>query len=906
MSEVTVLQTEAEVGRTDEEDASDKLFLGSSDTDDYISSDEESTPTREDNSSNLLSYDASSEPLNLCSSETKAMCNGARDPGEMPCTENGTLLEYSDLNEEDRNSENTGYDSSTNICYEEFDGIYSGYNSCDNSSHGDLPDTSHSSDESVTKRESQNGIEDSQVTKRESQNGIEDSHGHTSNTTGTNVESHQNICAKRENSAIVTDTELLKTDVYGCGSCGQQLSSKSGLRKHRCSQTAYTSTINAESSDEPEEEAAPPLKQSRCDLKPHKSFQCQLCEKSFSSQANCTRHMRNHIGDRPFSCEVCCNTFKMESDLHLHMSCHSDQTYSCDMCGEEFARQEYLRIHYTDERKAFACSICGQKIHSCMAYRNHMTNHQGDRPHVCEICDKSFPRSIYLKRHMAVHCGMETHTCVQCEKVFLDKNYLITHIQSAHSGLTNFQCSYCEKKFYNTGALTNHVKTHTRKKLFKCQVCKKVYQSKNEWRSHSRIHTEKHQFYTSILEEKATSDNDHAENSINFNNKVDKSSSPRAHNSSKTVGVMVMKVDKEGKPAEAKVTVSGSGEDGKEQRDIGTKKEAGQDAVPSDMSVIVVKIKQEEKEIDKRSTASPNDASSPRYTSLASHTPYNGITEKSSHPGNTITPLIPDDTSDLHDDLDQVVTLNTPEGVMYQCKVCGYQTRIKQSMLKHSRSHRGKKQSCRFCDALFADQYSLQHHYCTTHGEETFVSRDLVLNKHASDPGPQTHRHDPQKLTSNGTLHNLPFQTESNCHQPGQESLSRPVSSELSYRCEWCGKSYEKYQLYLDHCMTSHAQRKSYQCLKCHAKFSWRNSLHQHAKFCMNTEIEIYKCDQCPSEFKRKRDLKVHVEGKHGETEKLHTCSCGKTYKWQSGLARHRSKSGCSVEYVIHPSKFRA
>ncbi|XP_060072403.1 zinc finger protein 569-like [Ylistrum balloti] len=848
--------SDLEVGRTDEEDASDKLFLGSSDTNDYISSDEESMLALEDNSTK--SSDVVSEPLNLCSNETNALCNGARKPDEISFSENGAVIEYVDINLHEEETEKTGYDSSTNICFEEFD---AGCKSYDKSPCYKLPNPCQISSELLKEQKSKNGKEESNS---------------TISCALTDVESKVNNCAKRENSLISTDQELQTKNIYGCGSCGKQLSSKSGLRKHRCSQTAYTSTINAESSDDQEELVSPPLKQLRCDWN--------------------LKYSRSEI----------------ESDLQLHMSSPSEQTYSCNMCGKDFTGQKYLQKHHSihsDERREIDCSVGDKKIHDSIQYTEPIKTYQDNCPFVCQSCDKSLTQSVDLTQHQSVHDWVENHKCNHCEKVFSDINYLIAHIEADHKGLSNIMCMYCNKQFDHVDAFTNHLKTHSSNNLLECQIREKVFQDTNELQSHLRTHTEKQQSYTNFLEGSLKSyqnEDSHEEHNSDLNYNVNKSLSPRAHNSSKTVGVMAMKGDTEVIPAEGQVLVSGSEEDVEMGKELGETQVAGQDS--SEMSsMIAVKVKEDVKEANSRSTCSPTKSNTQAYTSVISHKLYDNTTAETSRT-NTFTPLIPDDSGDHRDDLDQVVTLNTPEGVMYQCKVCGYQTRIRQSMLKHSRSHRGKKQSCRLCDIIFTDQYSLQHHYCTNHGEETFVSRghDLVHNKHTQDPVPQKHRLDPQNLTSNGMLDNSPFHTESSSRQLTQESLSRPASSELSYRCEWCGRSYDKYQLYLDHCMTSHAQRKSYQCLKCHAKFSWRNSLHQHAKFCMNTEIEIYKCDQCPSEFKRKRDLKVHIEGKHGETEKLHTCSCGKTYKWQSGLARHRSKSGCSVEYVIHPSKFRA
>ncbi|XP_069132006.1 zinc finger protein 551-like isoform X2 [Argopecten irradians] len=753
MSDVNL--ADVDVGKTVEEDVSDKLFLVSSDTDDYISSDEESTQTRENNSKNLSSHEMLSGPLHLSCMETKPVCNGVRDPFGKPYSENGSVSEYMDteVHKEGRDLENAGFD--TSVCYEEFDATCSGYISDGSSSGADLQCSLNS-----------HGSTDKQC------NGKEDKDLKPDIRDAVHVESSQNTCVKGGNSEMNTDTKEQKSNIYSCGSCGKQLSSKSALRKHRCSQRAYASTINDELSDDQDEVMGPPVKQHRLDEEDHFGFE----EDQSGPQL-----VGSSLTDSP-------DQAQLDHQITSYQS-------SLDHQGSETAEHD---------------------------------KHQCINPDKCDCCDRVFP----------------------------DKNYLISHIRSDHQGQSNILCSYCDTIISNADDLAEHLKSnHTNQ-----QQLQNKTPDPNELQSHKKIYAEKQKANSRQMDgsvTKYTNGDDYLENGIDFTCKLNQSESPRARKSS-----------------------------------------SSKDSVSSDSPLErEAKLKEDLRKTSKLPRSSSADSITQRFNSLPSQGLYNGVTDRASH---TITPLIPYDTSDHGDDLDQAVTLNTPEGVMYQCKVCGYQTRIKQSMFKHSVSHRGKKHCCRFCDITFTDSYSLQHHYCTNHGEETFVSRghNFVHNIHLDDP--VQHKQRPQSVLSNGK--DSPFQPESHSsHSLTHES--RPGSSEGTYICEWCGKSYEKYQLYLDHCMTFHASRKSYECSKCHAKFSWRNSLNQHTKLCMSSESEIYRCDQCPSEFKRKRDLKVHVEGKHGETEKLHTCSCGKTYKWQSGLARHRSKSGCF--FMVHPNKFR-
>ncbi|KFP86806.1 Zinc finger protein 574, partial [Acanthisitta chloris] len=52
-------------------------------------------------------------------------------------------------------------------------------------------------------------------------------------------------------------------------------------------------------------------------------FPCQVCGKSFNSQANLLRHRLTHTGERPYECELCHKRFTQSSTLRQHVLVHS-------------------------------------------------------------------------------------------------------------------------------------------------------------------------------------------------------------------------------------------------------------------------------------------------------------------------------------------------------------------------------------------------------------------------------------------------------------------------------------------------------------------------------------------------------------------------------------------------------
>ncbi|XP_063599249.1 zinc finger protein 808-like [Penaeus indicus] len=112
---------------------------------------------------------------------------------------------------------------------------------------------------------------------------------------------------------------------------------------------------------------------------------------------------------RPFTCEICCSSFKKKHHLKSHLAVHSKvKPFKCPKCSKSFSFGYILKRH--------------SKIHTKdSSYRT--------RPFECHICTKTYKRKQHLKFHMFVHCKAKSFECPQCSKVFSRKDTLDRHIK---------------------------------------------------------------------------------------------------------------------------------------------------------------------------------------------------------------------------------------------------------------------------------------------------------------------------------------------------------------------------------------------------------------------------------------------------------------------------------------------
>ncbi|XP_053259489.1 PR domain zinc finger protein 5 isoform X3 [Podarcis raffonei] len=293
---------------------------------------------------------------------------------------------------------------------------------------------------------------------------------------------------------------------FKCRNCGKKFPVKQALQRHvlQC-----TENVN-------------PGDRSR-------SFQCSVCNTSFSSELSYEQHKEACRGDARFVCKAdsCGKRFKSKDALKKHKenvhTGNSRKRLMCSVCNKRCSSatnlQEHRKVH-----EIFECQECDKKFISANQLKRHMITHSEqvqhsqqpcklshskvstkclnpvleeppvethseERPFQCEECKALFRTPFSLQRHLLIHNSERTFKCDHCDATFKRKDTLNVHIQVVHDGHKKYKCDLCDKAFVTPSVLKSHKKTHTGEKEKICPYCGQKFASNGTLRVHIRSHT---------------------------------------------------------------------------------------------------------------------------------------------------------------------------------------------------------------------------------------------------------------------------------------------------------------------------------------------------------------------------------------------------------------------------------
>nr|CAD7264694.1 unnamed protein product [Timema shepardi] len=191
------------------------------------------------------------------------------------------------------------------------------------------------------------------------------------------------------------------------------------------------------------------------------NFPCQVCDKQFTTKHKLAAHMRNHTGERPFTCETCGREYKTAAGLGFH-------TKTSHMVWEGKPMSKYIQDAI---KKDFPCKICGKVLSSRVGREHHIRTHTGERPYKCKLCELALKTPAQLHAHMQIHSDSKPFPCTYCDKTFRRRPHLVSHLRT-HTGEKPYPCEVCGRAFSQKGDMKKHQESSTEENIkFTPNVC---------------------------------------------------------------------------------------------------------------------------------------------------------------------------------------------------------------------------------------------------------------------------------------------------------------------------------------------------------------------------------------------------------------------------------------------------
>ncbi len=219
------------------------------------------------------------------------------------------------------------------------------------------------------------------------------------------------------------------------------------------------------------------------------------------------KHIKIHLSEEQYKCDICLNIFTCKSSLKQHKKIHDNKTVSCPKCDKPFHTISYLRehikkIHTSQTILSYRCPQCDYVTNLKKSLRNHinLVHKKPGRDYRCTYagCLKTYIQAAHLRRHLEIHKYGKRFKCNDCPYSCSDPYSLKKHQLYKHTTGTSVNCRICGKTLKSHFSLPRHMKIHEETKKEMCQTCGKLFRSKSDLKKHYVVHTKERNFKCDI------------------------------------------------------------------------------------------------------------------------------------------------------------------------------------------------------------------------------------------------------------------------------------------------------------------------------------------------------------------------------------------------------------------------
>ena len=131
--------------------------------------------------------------------------------------------------------------------------------------------------------------------------------------------------------------------------------------------------------------------------------ECPVCQVTFATNQSMMRHRKTvHEAVKSFQCNICLKSYTQAWTLKAHRLTHSEKRPWKCWCGSGFAEKKSLTTHqkarHSDEN-AFVCKHCSEKFGAAQSLRKH-EKRKHENKHSCDQCGETFKLGSYFRKHI--------------------------------------------------------------------------------------------------------------------------------------------------------------------------------------------------------------------------------------------------------------------------------------------------------------------------------------------------------------------------------------------------------------------------------------------------------------------------------------------------------------------------